>query len=655
MDNTPHITWSKGHGHHPSEDDLLLYVDGELTSKEAASIKGHLEACWSCRVGTEKIQETISTFIDYRNHVLNPMVEPPPNMWRNFDDNLKRLAVESGKRSLFGDMFGSLRRFFITARLFAVPRPLVRVAAGSLVAILIAALVLYTNRVPTVSASELLRHATEAQATKLRATQEPVVHRKLQVRRTDQAAVRAEAISWETWDDTRNSRFRQAVDEAGSRRFLPAVGEATRKDQVTVPDTLTELGLVLQANRMDPQRPLSAASYQTWRDSVAQKQEEVTRARLSNGLDAFALRTVPLGQVGVGQISEATFVVRADDWHAFELRLKVRAADGERFYEVTEQSSEVLNLAAVSPEIFAGPQTAALPSSSPASKASLSPAPALNANAAPVPLPAVSAVATAELEVEVLRLLNQAGADLGEQVSARRDSNGPLRVEGIVETEARKGEILRALAPVINNPAVRVDIKTVAEALAEKRGQGKDAPGSVTEQKVEIDTGAIAAGSELRAYFKSDDEARQFAARMASRSQRAMRHLYAMRRLSNQFSAAELRALTPEARAKWLSLVRSHARAYLQEANGLRRELQPIFSESAQSASAHGGPPISDPAKVVRAVEELFALGSANDRVIRSAFKTSSESVRVTAINTGAFWQSLSAAEALAARIQSAQ
>jgi hypothetical protein len=62
---------------------------------------------------------------------------------------------------------------------------------------------------------------------------------------------------------------------------------------------------------------------------------------------------------------------------------------------------------------------------------------------------------------------------------------------------------------------------------------------------------------------------------------------------------------------------------------------------------------VADAVSVVRAIERLFEMGSANDRVILSAFTTSSESASVTAIKSGAFWQSLQAAEALAVRIQS--
>ena len=83
------------------------------------------------------------------------------------------------------------------------------------------------------------------------------------------------------------------------------------------------------------------------------------------------------------------------------------------------------------------------------------------------PSPSTSAppAASAELEVDVAYLLNRAKADRNEQVTLTRSAGGSLRVEGIVDTEERKQEFLRALAPVSNNPAVKIEIRTVAEAM----------------------------------------------------------------------------------------------------------------------------------------------------------------------------------------------
>ena len=84
---------------------------------------------------------------------------------------------------------------------------------------------------------------------------------------------------------------------------------------------------------------------------------------------------------------------------------------------------------------------------------------------APGPQPPALA-ASADLEVEVLRLLSQVGADLGEQVNLTRGRDGLLRIEGIVETDQRKSELMRALAPVLNNPAVKFEVTTTAEATS---------------------------------------------------------------------------------------------------------------------------------------------------------------------------------------------
>jgi hypothetical protein len=355
----------------------------------------------------------------------------------------------------------------------------------------------------------------------------------------------------------------------------------------------------------------------------------------------------------VGQIAEAVFIVRAKDWVPSELRLSVHAEAGNRVYELTEDLSEVLDLAHVDPKIFANETVA----SAPAPKASplVSPAssPLAKLNPSIVPLVA-QPVATADLEVEALRLLNQVGADLGEQISVKRSPEGTLQVTGIVETAQRKTEIINALAPIANNPAIRIEIQTVAEAVAKQSHTPTPSPST---RAVQIAGNTMAAEPELRAYFareggNTDEAVRRYAARMVGLSNQAMDHLWAMKRLLNQFSPEELRALTPEARAKWLGLIRAHARSYQQTTQSLRRELQPVFFPGQSTAGASpDGAGIADTNELARAVEQLFELGSSNDRVVRSAFTSSSGGAMTTVIKAPQFWQALKNGEATAARI----
>src|SRR5919106_2590863 len=108
--------WSE----HPPREMLLLFVDGELQAKEATQLEMHLEACWPCRVKTQKVEEAIADIIEFDEQVLTPRFLPPGD-WRDFDRLLNQLVAASGKQSLSSKLFGSLGRFFPVARLSAIP------------------------------------------------------------------------------------------------------------------------------------------------------------------------------------------------------------------------------------------------------------------------------------------------------------------------------------------------------------------------------------------------------------------------------------------------------------------------------------------------------------------------------------------------------
>ena len=620
---------------HPSEDDLLLYSDRELNREEGVSIQSHLGACWSCRARIEKYEETIRSFVDYRETVQKPMDEAPPSGWRKFNDRLEALVIERGQQSALTRMRGWLGIFRPSLPNFSLSSQFAgRVAAIiAITAVVIGLVFIRSNHIPVVSASELLQHASDAQSASVRATTQPVIHQRLRIRTGSQS------VTWEVWNDVQGARFHSSLANQTSTPSLSV-------------DIVNVLARVLQANQMDPQRPLSASSYQTWRETLAQKQEEVVKTRLSNGVDALTLHTVPTTTVSEGQIQEAVFSVRASDWHPVEQKLTVKSTNGTEVYELLETESEVVSLNQLSPAIFGNAPAVV-------AKAETKPSPSLSPKASTEPgalLPGVVAsAATADLEVEVLRLLHDAGADLGEQINVNRTSNGAVRVTGIVETDQRKKEIVAALISVAGNPAVEIDVETVAEAVSKQKQKSSTSPHAFTSEGVEIQGRNIPAEPQLRAYFEQrssdiDGAVRQFAADMVAQSRQAMQHLGAMKRLVNQFSDDRLEALTPDARSKLLGLLRDHAHAYQEQSALLRRKLKPVFFAGA-SEDLPPGPVISSDRELKRFVQELFALAAANDQVIRSAFTVTSETARFTAINSPQFWQSMTKTEALAAAI----
>jgi anti-sigma factor RsiW len=660
---------------HPPSEMLLQLVDGELAAPVAARIQAHLEACWRCRVRVKKIEEVIEEIVGFDDEALKPILLPP-NQWRGFDRRLGRLAAERGRRSMLArikELWGRREFFRSPARPLTARWPLVKGAV--VVAVVVAALAFGGRfiREPRVSASELLRNAAEARLESIRRTDHPVIHQRLRVRHMRAAGGAAsvdagDSLDWEVWEDALRARFRQSVGSGVARQFLPPsiTNQFNAAAEAAAPagagtgslQILADLAQVLRDNRMDPWRPLSPQSFGKWRDSLAFKRETVTQDSSNRGAEDLILRTVQEGPVEAGRIAEAAMTVRDRDRHTIGLRLRVRTpgADGGEMseYDVVETAFEVVSLATLGPEIFEDRAAASTePAAPPAAPPVAGPSPAEPA-ASPLPSPeAKTAAVAAAVEVEALRLLNEIGADLGEQLSVKRDAQTRLRIEGIVETAERKSQILQALAPVVASRAADVEIQTVAEAVAARKRPGAAPAAPEGLSVIEAPSGSVAAEAELQSYFHENREALQFAARAVSRSQEAMRRLYALRRLSARFSAEELQSFDPETREKWLTLIRSHARAYRQELVGLRRDLRPIFFPGAVDPPAAEEIGVADLRELARMIETLFALGEGVDRQVLAAFTASSEGAAAGGVKSPQFWQSLLTAEALSARIQS--
>jgi anti-sigma factor RsiW len=122
MDNSLQNGMKRDDAHPPSEQ-LLLYVDSELEPQGAARIETHLGTCWSCRALVSKIKKSIADFTEFDGAMLTPRLSPPPNSWRGFDEALRQVVAESGRRSLLSIVFGLFGRFFSWARHLVMPRP----------------------------------------------------------------------------------------------------------------------------------------------------------------------------------------------------------------------------------------------------------------------------------------------------------------------------------------------------------------------------------------------------------------------------------------------------------------------------------------------------------------------------------------------------
>lgn len=663
---------------HPTEETLLACVDGELSDKEAARIRKHLENCWSCRAQLDELQETITLFVNFRSQIQNPLTEPPPNNWSDFDRKLAQLSTENESEKISVPSRLSFWHKFRQKLNFAEWSPVGRqIGIGSLAALLIVALLWQMVGVRNVSAAELLKNSIRAEEQQIERVNQPVVYQKLRLTRGG-----TKVADWETWRDETNSRYRQAlaVEGDGGRHFISAAFSPEKSDSPDEP-VLREVAAILEANQMNAQKPLSAESFRNWRNSLAEKTDAIVTPRSASGESVFILKTISNGIAENGKITEAALTVDAKDWHAEKLRLSVKNESGRDDYEFVETNFEVVSLPSLDPEIFPRDEQFAkteIASASPNAKPSPAASPSvaaensLNANLNLQPSPSNASVdppvaATAELEVDVLKALNQIGADIGEEATVTRTTTGGLLIQGVVESQQRKAEILNALAPLVGQPGLSIRIETSQEAQKRvQREQTLATKNKPSQEKNEIAASvqpfeirdAIPADAETRRYLRSkgtqenalNDEVNRFATRTTNRSNQILLRALALKNLASRFSEAQLKAMKPEARNEWLKLIAARASEIENQNAALRQELGAVFG----GVSAGGGSAdANDEAGLKRAVVRLSELAASNDRAIRAAF-TFSSGANSDAVKSAQFRQSLGSIEGVANSIETA-
>ncbi len=370
-------------------------------------------------------------------------------------------------------------------------------------------------------------------------------------------------------------------------------------------------------------------------------------ARVEERSTTYVLTYDKPRNIGASLLLKATLTLSKVDLHPIEQTLLVQRGADTREYRFVEATFELLPLKAVAPaafdiepELIGGAGRFGGPGDWAIRDLTSSRVPPSPSTSAPPP-------ASLELEVDVAYLLNQEKGDLNEQVALTRSAGGSLRVEGVVDTQKRKDEFLKALAPVSNNPAVTIDIRTVAEV---KPRSVVTSPAAI--QKVEETTETIAADEELRAYIAktnsgSDEDAiRTYSSRVVNRAYSALFRAVELRRLVDRFAKVDMRTVAPGARARWLAMLRHEAASFARENALLRREIQPVFFPGSSLHVAEEVAIQSD-ADLARAAESLHKLALSNNVAIRSALTISAQSSDA-AIKSAAFWQSLERAEGLA-------
>jgi RNA polymerase sigma factor (sigma-70 family) len=528
---------------------------------------------------------------------------------------------------------------------------------GFLMALISAALVagfvlLKTKTSPPLNAAALLEEASVAERRSDRVP-DRVRHRliNLEERRSPEGAVVAQQ-KIELWENTSTGQRSQRLYD-GSNRLIGGASQRTDGSRTVYHHGAKPRSLpALAAPENLLLNPEDIWQLELCAQVFSAIVGEATLVHVDERATTYLLRYEGERRVGASRLLKATLTLSKSDLHAVEQTLLVQRGGELRDYRFVEASIEFLTAKDVAPaafelepELTGGAGNLGRPGDWALRDLTSSRVP-------PSPSTSAPPSASAELEVDVAYLLNQAKADRNEQVALTRSVGGSLRVEGIVDSQQRKDEFLRALAPVSNNPAVKIEIRTIDEAF-----RPTTTVSSVSIEVTEETANTLAVDKELRAYFRSkapdgptDEMIRAYSSRVVNVSYKSLFHAIELKRLVNRFSGVDMRTVAPDARAKWLAMLREHATAFARDTATLRREIEPIFFPGvAQNVLEEIS--IQSDADLARAVERLHRLALSNNDAIRSAITTSAKS-SASALKSIQFKRSLVLAEELAERIR---
>ena len=486
---------------HPEDDQLFRYADGELPAGAHGKVRSHLEACWECRVELAELQETVGECVRYRKSVLQRHLPSPPAPWMDIYQRFS--AIDASPEPVFFDRVRWVLQFLPVSHAQ-------RWATAVVMLMVLAVLFLRLRQTPSVEAAELLRKAI------LAADARPDRPHRIQVR-------------------TKNRRLTRLT---GSKASMPS--------STADVDAINSLQALFQAANYDWEDPLSAKSYQAWRDQLTDKRDEVNQER-----DSYQIRT----NTGSGELMQATLKLAMQDLRPVEGRFEFR---NQEWVEIEEIPGEVLS-----------PATTIAPQSRPLN-------PIIGTPVAPSrlagPASATSA-ATVGDELHVLASLHAIGADLGDPIEISRAA-GDVIVNGAGISPERQQQITQALSSL---PHVTLRFSGAAPIKVQPERLRTDS--SLTSDIIQMQA-RIAEQIGGRAYFD------QLASQVLDMSEPMMSRAYALRHLAERFTPELESELSAEDRQLLGRIRGEHAAALRQQAVEMERLLKPVLSGVTGAADA---------------------------------------------------------------------
>jgi hypothetical protein len=500
---------------HPDEGRLLRYLDGELPGRKARQVRRHLDGCLQCRSELKELEATASVCGAYRKS-LSACLPPAPAPWQDLSRGFDRIDARMEQGSLAARIARAL-----------TPPPVRWTAMGAAALALVFVLAYQWRETPSVQASALLRKAIQA------ADARPKRERRIRIRTRDGEVTRTAGRS-DSSAPLVAARFRSA--------------------------------------RYDWDDPLSARSYQAWREGLANKRDEVATVEGRQAPDQGFYRIG--ATTSDGELVSASLTLRIPDLEPTQGRFEFRDAE---WVEMTELPDLTEPPASKVAEATGGiPSKPAMP---------------------PPPQEGVAGPAGMGKELRAVEALHELGADLGDPLEVT-NSGGRIQVTGSGISPERQRQIRGAL-----DSLAQVDVR-FTDAAPPARTEERENPAAAGAAAVpSVDNG-------LRDQLGGRVQFERFSAQLLDRSDAAMARAYALRRLAQEFSPQAEREMAAPDRRVLRSMAREHLAALAAGFAAIDEAVSPLLSKRggsgpAQESRAAAGAWQDEAEQALRAAREV--------------------------------------------------
>jgi hypothetical protein len=550
---------------HLTHQQMLAYLDGELSKSETSRAAEHLHACWTCRIEMERLESDIAVILDAQNESFAPAIPPPSGAWPSFEVLLAR-RLPTAPQPLWMRFGNAFRTVFTPLR-------------GAVLAGLVAGVALFVYlKVETkpVSAKEVLHSVQAADRQRTSIADGQVIRQRVHVSRKAHGQSQTQVGLIDAWKSPKASVWQNPDDTSA----------------------VVALKEEYKAHGVPMDLPLSESSFEAW-GKVAGGDPSVTKQ--GGNLDlSFASVSDASTQTG----ASVSLRIRPGTWHVEQMTLEFSDAS----FEVTEDHFSVVPTSAVPPILLAelepGPQLSVPATTHPVSDAMMT----------AIHLPQMN---LDQVQLDVLMTLHRLHADLGEPVtvthSSRRVEVGvwqlpPDRQREIREALLGEAGVAIQTAPPVQRPLVAASAPPV---LSQSSALARITVPSVDEDQ------------RLVKFFGSPEKEQTFTRDALEKSTAVLAHLYALRNLQAQFPPEREATLSPAAQTQLASIIQDHATSVSSALSDLQSQLAPL--NGAFHVAATSSASASEAYESRWQDASLDALGTARsaDHLLRDVLTTS--------------------------------